>query len=107
MTLWIESRLRLAPQGKKVLCFDNGDIDVRQRFKSFWIPMPYTDSKFANLDQPEFWQEISFPSGYKGYMQVFIEGELLFMDEYEKKHPELFESVVKTMLDHYKSTRNG
>jgi hypothetical protein len=95
---WIKSSLRKPEQGKKVLCFDKGDVDVRQRFKDCWAPIPYVDAECANCDQPEFWQEIDFPDGYFGYMKIIHENKLLTIDEFEKKHPELYEELIKDRL---------
>ena len=96
--IWIKSSIRKPEQGKKVLCFDKGDVDVRQRFKNCWAPIPYTDAKSANCDEQEFWQEIDFPNGYEGYMKVVCYNNLLKIDELEKKYPETYEEVVEKFL---------
>jgi len=97
MKIWIKSSLRKPPQGKKVLCFTNGDIDVRQRFKDYWFPIPYVDSESDNSGEPEYWQDIDFPPCYYGYMQVFHEGKFYKMDEWEKVNPEAFNELVEDM----------
>ena len=66
---WIESNMRKPPQGKKVLCFNKGDLSVRQRLKDYWFPVPFVDSIFAEIGEPEKWQEIDFPNG----LQVILE----------------------------------
>lgn len=103
---WIKSSIRKPPQGKKVLCFTKGDLDVRQRFKNYWIPIPYVDSKCADIDEPELWQEIEFPSPYTGYMQVLVEGkELMNMDQFEKHCPEEFNEMVESMVKMFKEKK--
>jgi len=97
MKIWIKSSLRKPPQGKKVLCFDNGDIYVRHRFKDYWFPIHYIDSESDNADEPEFWQEIDFPPGFYGYMQVFHAGEFYKIDEWEKLNPDDFNELVENM----------
>lgn len=82
---WFKSAERKPEQGKKVLCFNEGDIDVRQRFGDYWFPIPYVDSKFADIDEPEMWQEIDFPDGFYGYLHVEIDEQLVKMDEFINK----------------------
>lgn len=107
MKKWIEPRLRKPPQGKKVLCFNNGDIDVRHRFKDYWIPIPYTDSKHADLEEPKMWQEIECPPGFTGFMRVIDgeDGKLYNMDEWEKVNPKEFNELVEKMVEHFEQTR--
>lgn len=103
---WIKSSDQKPEQGKKVLCFNKGDVDVRQRFKEYWFPIPYVDAKLANINEPEMWQEIDFPEGFYGYLQVFIDDNLLKMDQLEKKHPTVFDDMVKALLDNFYKSRN-
>jgi hypothetical protein len=106
MKKWIKSKLRLPEQGKKVLCFDKGDLSVRQRFKDYWFPIPYIDSSLAEIDPPELWQEIDFPEGFYGYMKVFHQDKLYKIDEWEKVNPENFSELIENMLNHFKETRD-
>jgi hypothetical protein len=106
MKIWIKSNLRKPPQGKKILCFDNGDISVRQRIKDHWFPIPYTDSAYADIDPPEFWQEIDFPEGFYGYMMVYYQGKYYRMDEWEITQPKKFEELHQTLLEDFEKSRN-
>jgi hypothetical protein len=92
---WIKSKLRKPEQGKKILCFHKGDIDIRQRFSDYWLPIPYTDSKFATFEEPEMWQEIDFPDGFQGYLQICVEDTLYNSDNLQKKYPTLYSELVK------------
>jgi hypothetical protein len=102
---WIKySKYNLPPQGMKVLCFRKGDMWVAQRFdykgKDVWIPIPYTDSQLANTDPPDYWVQVEFPEGYKGFMQMQHDnGPLMFLDEYQEKFPEDHAVFVKMILD--------
>lgn len=105
MKIWIKTSLRKPPQGKKVLCFDNGDVSVRQRFKDYWFPIPYIDSSLADIDEPELWQDIDFPQDFKGYMMILQDEKLYKIDEWEKMNPEDFNEFVEGMLKHFIDTR--
>lgn len=98
---WIKPNLRKPPQGKKVLCCSKGDISIRQRFADYWFPIPYVDSKFADIKEPELWQEIDFPGDLTGYLRVFWEGILYNMDEFEKVNPSGYNEMINGMLANY------
>lgn len=106
MKNWIETRLRKPPQGKKVLCFDKGDLSVRQRFKDYWFPIPYVDSEYADINPPELWQEIEFPKGFTGFLKlVALDGKNYTVDEFEKNYPEDFNDLVEDMVEVFKASR--
>lgn len=98
MKEWIKTSLREPPQGKKVLCFHKGDVSVRQRFAKYWFPIPYIDSRLADIDPPQLWQEIDFPEGYEGYIKIFHDKEFYTIDEWEKIDAEVYKGFVKAML---------
>ncbi len=104
---WIKSSLRKPEQGKKVLCCNNGDLDVRQRFKDYWFPIPYVDSKLATIEVPELWQEISFPEPYTGYMRVLVDDILYMIDDLETHHPEVFKQIFEFLMTHYEDTHES
>lgn len=103
--IWIKSALRKPPQGKKVLCFHNGDLSVRQRFKEYWFPIPFVDAKLSDIDEPEFWQDIDFPAGFYGYTKVLHEGMTYKMDEWEKVSPKDFNEFVDILLNDFNKSR--
>ncbi|MBS3903731.1 MAG: hypothetical protein KGZ39_00210 [Simkania sp.] len=101
---WIKvSDETLPPQGLKVLCFRKGDCWVAQRFNKYWIPMPYTDSKYANANPPEFFKYIDFPGEYTGEMKVLsqIDKKILSMDEYEKENPKGFKELYMSLIKNF------
>jgi len=101
---WNKTCEKLPEQGKKILCFDNGDVWIAQRFDKYWLEIPFTDSKYAKQKIPDMWSEINFPDPYKGYLLFKNKecGELLNVDEFKKKHPyqykEFIETYVKKMV---------
>jgi len=91
------------PQGLKVLCFRKGDIWVCQRFsfqgQSYWLPIPFCDSKFSSTDNPEWWSYISHPSEVtRGFMKVKIGGQLLTIDVFEENYPDEHQEFVKALI---------
>jgi hypothetical protein len=101
MTEWIDPKDKLPPQGKKVLSWREGDCCVVQRFGDYWIPIPFTDSKFADTEPPEKWAEIDFPVGFTGMIRVIpIGGSCpIDMDEYEKHDKEQFDKFVAALVN--------
>lgn len=101
--IWKDCLKEPAPLGKKVLCQNNGDFYVAQRFEEYYIPIPFPDHYNAtHLSKPETWCEIDFPEPYTGYVRVQIPGhgdkkftldELKLIDE--KSYYELAESMIK------------
>jgi hypothetical protein len=106
MNKWYYPIENLPEQGKKVLCFSNGDLVVKQRFGIYWFPIPFVDSAFANIDIPEKWQEIDFPDGYTGKIYIMLNGEKLDMDTLEKKNPDIFRVIMNASLELYNSDDN-
>lgn len=104
---WVESKLRKPPQGKKVICFNKGDVTIRQRFKDYWFPIPFIDSKFADIEQPELWQEIDFPDGFTGSIRISFNGSLLNMDEIEKENPDIFNQIIEMQINLFNETRQS
>jgi hypothetical protein len=101
---WIDPKLRLPPQGKKILYFDHGDIYIVQRFGKYWFPMPFFDSKFSKdiyKTTPQYWAEFDFPENYTGKMKILPDGgnDFLDMDDFSKKHPILFEEFVRAQVN--------
>lgn len=99
MNRWYSPSVYLPDQGKKVLCFTNGDVDVRQRFKDYWIPIPYTDSSVADMKAPELWQEIDFPEPYTGYIKAMKKNKIMTIDEFEKNYPKDYEIFVENLIN--------
>lgn len=91
------------PQGLKVLCFSDGVAYVAVRFvyrcKSYWLPIPFTDSRFANHNPPEYWCYITFPVGYTGTWLFGVEGsEPVTLDELEQKDPEAYKELTERFI---------
>lgn len=101
MLNWIKTTLRLPPQGKKILCLNKGDVDIRQRFGPYWSPIPYLDSEFTNLDAPEMWSEFDLPNGLTGLIRILVEGNLLTIDELEFKYPKQYEEIVRLQYEYF------
>lgn len=97
MIKWIDPKLRLPPQGKKILYFDKGDVYIVQRFAEMWLPIPFTQPKFDFTKQPELWSDFELPGNYKGYMFISWSDEenLLTVDEFQKKHPEDYQEFIE------------
>lgn len=96
MIKWIDPKLRLPPQGKKILYFDRGDVYVVQRFADMWLPIPFTEKKYDFIEPPELWSDIELPGNYTGYMKVGIEEEddLMTVDDFQRKYPEDYKSFI-------------
>lgn len=96
---WIDPKLRMPPQGKKILYFDHGDIYIVQRFGKYWFPIPFYDSKFSKdiyKKEPQYWAEFNFPEKYTGKMKIKrrSENETIDMDDFCKKYPEDFKEFI-------------
>ena len=94
---WIPSQMRSPPQGKKVLCFKNGDCWIAQRFGDDWIPMPFSDSRYATSVVPDVWASIEMPEGYTGETKIYVDQELFNIDELEKVKPETYHKICADM----------
>lgn len=103
--LWIKTKNRLPPQGKKVLCFTDGDCHVAQRFGKYWFPIPFTDSKFARIDPPQFWCDIVMPEPYEGRMRILIDKGLYDIDTLQKKHKAAYRQFVNLLLSQFRKDR--
>lgn len=104
MTLvWKKPLEHKAPQGKKILHLKNGDVSVRQRFGKYWLPIPYIDSKFSDIEEPELWADIDLPGDLTGTLMLMIDSQLYNLDDFEIKYPEIYKCVVKTMLAAYEA----
>jgi len=91
-------------QGLKIIWFSRGDCYIAQRFiyknKSYYLPIPYTDSRFATSDSPEYWCYIDFPQGYEGRMEVLMEGDekVITIDEMYERFPDEHNDFVELMI---------
>jgi len=94
---WFNPKEKLPEQRKKVLCIENGDIFVLQRFKNFWFSLPFSDSQYSRFHPPKLWSEIDFPEPLKGKMYVLFNKKLIDMDEYEKEDPKGFDELVRVL----------
>lgn len=99
MTKWFSPKEKLPPQGKKVLHMINGDLCVCQRFKDKWLPIPFTDSKYASYDEPDFWADIDPPKPYTGFMKAIIDGIVYTVDELEEKTPSEYEKFINDFVN--------
>jgi hypothetical protein len=100
---WYKPDKKKPEQGKKILCMDKGDFYVAQRFGNYWFSIPFHDSIYSRYFPPEMWAEISFPEPYTGYLRVMVYGEMMFIDELEKKDPEVYKNTVEFMLKAFKN----
>jgi len=94
MIKWIDPKLRLPPQGKKILYFDKGDIYIVQRYDDMWVPIPFVDSKFAFTGPPQLWAEFNFPEGFFGKTKIFKEEEFIDFDTFQIKYPDEYEEFI-------------
>lgn len=88
--------------GKKVLCEQNGDLYVAQRFEKYYIPLPFADHYFSkDLCFPTQWQEINFPNGLTGILRIYHQNEqrLMSFSEWEQKYPKEFKKYIKNIID--------
>lgn len=93
---WINPKIQLPPQGKKILYFKNGDIYVVQRYGDLWLPLPFYDSKFAFHNEPDLWADIIPPVGFTGKVFVMpVDKEPISIDDLEKDEPELYHEMVE------------
>ncbi len=91
---WFKPSEKKPVQGKKVLCMHHGDLYVAQRYKDYWLSIPFCDSQFAFRNPPDLWREIDFPNDLTGMNRVLIDGMILDMDTYQEKYPKEFEEFV-------------
>lgn len=101
MNKWRDCKTDPSPMGKKVLCRSGGDFFVGQRFRDFYLPIPFVDHPLAEpLVKPDEWQDIDFPPPYTGYLLIKLEEDdfLMTMDELRQKHPEEFEALVDVYI---------
>jgi hypothetical protein len=103
---WHEAN-ELPEQGKKILCMDQGDFYVAQRFGPYWFSIPFYDSKHSRYNPPEKWAKIDFPKPYKGCVEVFVEGKMYSIDEIEKFHPDIHKILVKGQLELFERMKNA
>lgn len=92
---WINPDSYLPPQGKKILYFSKGDVYVVQRFGKYWLPIPFTDSKFSFHESPELWAEFNFPKDFTGKLRMQIEGKIWNMDQVEEYYPEKYKDFIE------------
>lgn len=104
---WIETRLRLPPQGKKVLWFKDGDCWVAQRFGKHWIPIPFSDSIYSRIDAPQLWKDIILPHPFEGYVYLNIEGKFYTIDETEKEHNDVYRDFMNALLVDYRRMKKS
>lgn len=103
---WIKPSDKLPPQGKKILTmWDNGDYGVRQRFGKYWFPIPYLDSRFADYEEPMYWQDIDFLGENTGYVKIMLGDQLLNIDELESSNKGWYDDFVEMQLNFFKDTR--
>jgi hypothetical protein len=95
MIKWIDPKLRLPPQGKKILYFDRGDVYIVQRFDNMWLPIPFTEQKYDFTKPPELWSEFDLPGDYIGQMFLLVEKDMVTVDEFERKHPEDYLELIE------------
>lgn len=97
---WISPKDRLPPQGKKILYFDNGDVYVVQRFGEFWLPIPFTDSKYAILCEPQLWSDIHLPEPFTGRVYVSVKNSSpLDIDSLEREHPRIYHEFKGKIIE--------
>lgn len=104
---FIKSKLRLPPQGKKVLCLNEGDVDIRQRLGNYWLPIPYLDSYYANLNEPEFWRDLYLPLPFTGQLMVEYNDKSYTIDELEEYYYDLYIEFVDAHLNIFHKTRRS
>ena|ERR1700679_1404767 len=96
---WIKTCLRLPPQGKKILYFDEGDCWVAVRIGKYWFPWCFTDSKFCRFNSPELWSFIDFPGNFEGLVRVGDNiGNLVTLDQLEKSDPDIYNGFLEMIL---------
>ena len=95
---WISPKKKLPPQGKKILCFDKGDIYVALRFGKYWFPIPFLDARFATHLEPELWADIVPPEGYTGLIRTVVKERMYNMDELEINHYDSYKILVDGFL---------
>jgi|SRR5690606_10603039 len=91
------------PQGLKVACWRDGipyfAMRIVYKLKSYWMPIPFTDSQFASLDPPEYWAFAEFPPGFHGYTTLGLEDENpMPFEEFMQKHPEEWEEISENLF---------
>jgi hypothetical protein len=99
MTNWKKPSDEMPPQGKKIIWFHNGDMQVVQLWGDVWCPIPFIDSEYARTHEPELWADIEAPEGYTGKVFVGVKGtnKILEVDELEMFYPEDHKNFVETM----------
>lgn len=108
---WHKPKDRMPEQGKKILCFLEGDVYVGIRFGKIWSSYPDIDSMCAIFVVPDLWSEIDLPGRFRGYVlfQPNHKGPHLTLDQLEL-HDEaaydeimrMHEDMVKKMKEHQK-----
>ena len=104
---WYTLDQRMPEQGKKIMCMNNGDFYVAQRFGRYWPSIPFIQDPLAKIDPPQKWQEIQFCDGYEGYVKVMSPlkpGVIMTLDMLEKYDPELYHQMVEAQAEFYYQT---
>lgn len=104
---WIKPETQLPPQGKKILYFSKGDIYVVQRYGKYWVPIPFSDSKYRFTEAPELWADIEPPSGYFGKLFVYIDGQKMDVDDFETYHPSKHQELVRDIFKSFINEKDG
>ncbi len=101
MIKWIDPKLRLPPQGKKILYFSKGDIYVVQRFSHMWLPIPFLDSEYVFSEPPELWAEFNIPNNMTGKMHIIPEGhsDMIDIDTFEKRFPNEYSEFLNAWIN--------
>lgn len=109
MTIWIDPNKELPPQGKNILWFDRGDMQLVQRLGKYWFPIPFTQHEFAQINEPELWANIDAPEGFTGKLHVYVkeENRPIDIDELEMMHPDIYNDFINAYFDIWKEFQDG
>lgn len=99
---WIDPKKNLPPQGKKVLYLKDGDVYVVQRFGKYWLPIPFFDSEYSLLDEPELWADIQLPQNLTGKIFFMIDDAKYETDSFEKYYPEAYNEFIEATKEVWK-----
>lgn len=86
--------------GYKILCMKRGDFFVAQRFDDKYFPIPFIDSRYADMNlDPELWCEIDFMDPYTGYMRFMVDGKIMLADEFKIKDPDGYQNLLDALIN--------
>lgn len=95
MTDWQSPKVNPPPQGVKILWFKSGDVFIAQRLADKYISLQPGEATI--LEEPKLWAICPVPAPYQGMMGLKIDGEMMNIDEAEKRFPDVYKQFIASI----------